>query len=329
MEAMTSQQVMPALCVRPDEQGHARPTRNPHPTRGQTRRDAASTRLEPHGTSGVARAITTGTATAPPPTRTAALALALTLIALLLPACKSPNVKTQASPYPNRVTFAVAPLRNESGSRQADGLRMADQLARQFELVQGVSVLPVNRAIEAMAALGLPTLTTADDAIRLREALDVDALVAGSITAYEPYDPPKLGLALDLYVDHRRQPGGAELTDLRKLVGAAVDEMSTPMNMPDTRRQPVSTVSGYYDAAAPDVRAQLQSYAKKRGQVDPDLADWHLHRLSIDLYSEFVTRLMSRKLLQAERLRLTGTLSDPDDDPDARANPTLRQANRP
>jgi hypothetical protein len=208
-----------------------------------------------------------------------------------------------SAPYGERQVWAVAPLRNESGSLHADGLKVADQLAQRLETVMGLDTLPVNRVLAAMQALQMQGVASTEDAIQLRGALGVDGLVAGTITAYDPYDPPKLGLAIELYVDPRRD--SFQATDVRKLVRAATDQMSLP-SKPQRPSQPVSVVSGFYDASDPAVQLKLRGYAEQRtGQdkADPPTG-WRLYQIDMDLYTEFVTYLVSQRLLRVEQQRL-------------------------
>ena len=198
-----------------------------------------------------------------------------------------------------RQVWAVAPLRNESGSLHADGLILADHLARQLETAPGVDVLPVNRTLAAMRAMRMPAPTSRKDALKLLYTLGVDALVVGTISAYDPYDPPKLGLALELYVS--RQRSGQPDVDVRELVSAPVD--GGEVSRREVRRQPVCVVSAVFDASDSEVERTLNEYATSRSRPD-DTAAPRLHRISMDLFSKFVSHVMSLRLLEAESRRL-------------------------
>lgn len=217
------------------------------------------------------------------------------------------------APYEDRQVWAVAPLMNESGSRHADGVRLADKLARQLETASPLTVEPVNRVLDAMDALDMGEVTSPGEAELLRQTLGVDALVVGMVTAYEPYDPPKLGLALELYTGPL--PGPNVSLDLRELSRAATDEESRP-ELPDpVGGGPASAVSAFFDAADPQVREQLRTYGTQRGVEAHGTRDWRLYRISMDLYSEFVSYEMSSQLLEAEARRLDGS-TERDNEPD-------------
>jgi len=208
-----------------------------------------------------------------------------------------------SAPYGDRQVWAVVPLRNESGSLHADGLKAADQLAQRLETVMGLDTVPVNRVLAAMQSLQMSGVNDAKDVVELRTVLGVDALVVGTLTAYDPYDPPKLGIAIELYFDPQRL--SAQATNLRDLVRAGVDDI-TPPEQTNKPRRPVSVVSGFYDASDPAVHEKLMTYAATRGdqdEHDPERS-WRLYQIDMDLYTEFVTYLVSKELLRVEQDRL-------------------------
>ncbi len=216
------------------------------------------------------------------------------------------------SPYQQGRVWAVAPLRNESGSLQADGLAMADRLQRQLENATNIDVLPVNRVLRAMELLEMPFVETPADAARLMQTLGCDGLIIGTITAYDPYDPPKLGLSIELFDGGRAQ--SLDDLDVRQLTRAATGDQTHPYatgsSRPMSRHEGVASgVSAFFDAASGDVRNKLQVYGGNRGGPDWHPEGWHRYRISMDLYSEFVTYVMSWRLLHAEKRRLAQHIS--------------------
>lgn len=245
----------------------------------------------------------------------------LTLVAVMSWGCTLQKAQNHAEPLPSayavRRVWAVAPLRNESGSLHADGLNFADQLARSLENAPNVDVMPVNRTLAAMEALKMPALRTSADVLQVLKTMGADALVVGTITAYDPYDPPKFGVQLELFEAPPRQ--SHQSMDLRKLSSASTGSGSS-MTMPKPPT-PVSAASVYLDASDPQVREELKRYAYQRGAdakspsglkrwttdygvTPPDHEGWHIYRISMDLYSEFASYIVSRQLMQAEQHRL-------------------------
>jgi len=230
--------------------------------------------------------------------------LFLAVVAVPLVGCQRPMVeRVIEAPYGERQIWAIAPLRNETGSLHPDGLVMADQLARTFEQVEGIDVVPVNRVLEAMDALQMTGVRTREDAIRLREALAVDALVVGSMTQYDPYDPPKFGLALDLYA-WPNDPAGNGL-DIRGLSwaptsdGAGINRRT--LTRPD---QPVTSVSGYFDAAGIGTKQLIDNYAYGRGATNNILHERRLYTINMNLFQEFVGHEVASQLIWAEWQRM-------------------------
>ncbi len=232
----------------------------------------------------------------------ALLAMAM-LAASGMPGC---SVSSQRSPqlqgpYETRQLFAVAPLINESGSAYADGVRLADRLSEQLTVAGQIDTIPVNRVLLAMERLGLAAVTSKSQALQLRQALGVDGLLVGTVTGYDPYDPPKLGLNVELYLDPKHE---SARFDIRKLSRAASDRDFRSEGYAATD-QPVTTLSTFFDAAAPDIQDAMHRYAVHRG-VDyaATSADTRLYRISADLYADFVANEVCRRLLLAESARL-------------------------
>ncbi|MBL9032329.1 MAG: hypothetical protein JNM80_11580 [Phycisphaerae bacterium] len=200
------------------------------------------------------------------------------------------------------VLWAVAPLRNESGTTSADALAITDKVVAAAAQVRGVSALPLNRTIAAMRALGMSELKSPADAKRLAGELGADVIVVGSITAYDPYDPPKLGLALALYT----RPGPAErrgqgALDPRKLTYQPTDYRYFPRST--TPDAPGAVVSEYFDGRNHQVLMDVKSYST--GRHDPDAGiGWRRYLASMDLFCDFGSWQTVKRLLDHEWLRL-------------------------
>lgn len=226
----------------------------------------------------------------------------LAVAVLLVGGCISTRTESRQSPsqtpFEKRQVWAVMPIRNESGSLNADGLLVADQLARHFENVPNLDMLSVNRVLAQMESLGMEAVSRPADAMMLLKSLGVDGLVVGVVTSYDPYDPPKLGLTLELYAIPQ---GGKAPLDVKALSSAAVSG-SGRFSPSISIRQPVATAGGFFDAADPPTREALGAYATDRGPKPNDHAP-RLHRINMDLFSEFVCYVMSRRILYAQTQR--------------------------
>lgn len=230
--------------------------------------------------------------------------LILAAAIVVLVGCQRPVVhRTIEAPYGERQVWAVAPLSNESGSRYADGLAMADELSRVLEQVVGIDVIPLNRVLAAMDGLKIPGVDSREDAIRLREALGVDALVVGTMTHYDAYDPPKLGLALDLYT--WPADGGEKTLDIRGLSWApTADKAGVRRNTLYRPDQPVTTVSGFFDAAGVGTKELIDDYAYGRGTTPNALHERRLYTINMNLFQQFVSHEMGSQVIWAEWERM-------------------------
>lgn len=208
---------------------------------------------------------------------------------------------TLQSPYSverGEVIIAVAPPSNESGVSTVDVLVVGDELVAAVSEAHGLSAIPMNRTLAAMSAKGLAGIRTPREAKVLADALGVDGVIVGSVTAYDPYDPPKLGLALGLFMRDERD---AISLDPKELSAAYTDQAGR--NRTSFEERPSSTVVEHLDAANHEVLIELKEYAK--GRHDPKSAlTWRRYTASMDLYTQFVAYQCVKRLLQEEHARL-------------------------
>lgn len=216
---------------------------------------------------------------------------------------RGPTVQLPPSPYSGggSAILAIAPLRNESGTSAADELGLTDMLAEQFQTVPGFIVLPTNRTLAAMGALGLGAVDSPAQAMALGQALGADALVIGTITAWDPYDPPRLGLTVALYSRTDRagaqRPSAVNPAELRR----AARDASPAVEW--TSAGPSSIVPLMLDASDGATRERVRRYAE--GRYDPVSAlGWRRYTASMRLFSKFACFEAAERLIDMERSRL-------------------------
>ncbi len=192
------------------------------------------------------------------------------------------------SPYKGVRTLAVAPAINQSGSRDFDVLTVSDSLFEEMQQVGGLNVLPLNKTLAAMQKLGIRTIDTSQMAQKVAEFLGVDGLVIPAVTAYDPYNPPKVGMILQMYTP-------------RHVVNADASGGGTVVS----ERQPVSQVSAVFNASNQTVLRELRDFAEGRTQHDSALQD-EKFLMDADAYTRFVCHAMVRRLMEVERARLAG-----------------------
>ncbi len=199
------------------------------------------------------------------------------------------------SPFVGERVWAVAPLMNQSGVSTIDVLHMSDAFVIEVDGVQGISCLPLNRTLAAMQGLGLEQISTDADARALMRVLQVEGLFVGTITAYSPYQPLKLGIAAQAYTNDRAAATTASVTELTMSMGD-----SGAASAPGTNRMgPSSQTSRVYDANNHDVLMRLGQYAAGRSDPKSGLRQ-QIYVTTMDAYTRFVAFDVVGSLLASE-----------------------------
>jgi len=112
------------------------------------------------------------------------------------------------NPVDSITTVAVVPFFNLSQERTVDGRRFAMAYFSELQKIPGFQVLPVGVTEQALESNQLE-LSQPSDVLKLAEILNVDAVAVGSVTEYEPYYPPKIGMQVTWYSPNPKlfQPG--------------------------------------------------------------------------------------------------------------------------
>jgi len=201
-------------------------------------------------------------------------------------------------PYARPQLWAVAPPINESGVSIVQTDHVADLLTEEAQRAPGINVIPVNRVIAAMNQLSISAVHSVGDARALMGLLGLDGILIGTVTAYDPYRPPKLGMALELHVftPHRQRYWG----DPNDLVRSPTGEPSANTNITPN---PVAQVAGIFDAEHTDTQELLESYAKNYPVPQSAYGD-DIYLVRMDLYTQFVCHQLINELLRAEQARI-------------------------
>lgn len=230
--------------------------------------------------------------------------LALGMLALCASCALEPNYEPLVSPYApdRRVTIAVAPLINESGTTVLDEIEVADAIANTIQSIDGMSVIPLNRTIAAMRSLGLNRVLDPEESVRLARRLGADGIVVGTITAWQPYDPPQIGMNLALFASSEALRSRA----VPEIDPRALTSAQREFRLPESweRDPPVSTVSDFLDAREPRVLDAVTRYARLRDDP-PHALGTRQYTANMKLYATFVSHELVSRLLDLESARLT------------------------
>jgi len=198
-------------------------------------------------------------------------------------------------PGARRQAWAVAPVINLSGQRQVDPLLQADLLYQQLQQVQGVTAIPVNRVAEVYAKLRIEKVESEEQAALVCNLLGCDGLVVGTVTLYDPYNPPKVGASLQVL-----RPGDfsrAANVDVRDLARRASPDENASL----PKRGSFVQVAGMFDSANGSVRARLFHYAGGRNDPVGPYGEME-YLMDADRYCGFVYFALLEELLQKPQL---------------------------
>ena len=160
--------------------------------------------------------------------------------------------------------------------------------------MQGVTVVPVDRVVAVYQALRIAQIQSEDQAKAVCQALGLDGLLVPTVTAYDPYNPPKFAVALQLFEPKAQAARQMSASELASQAAPAVGS-------DEPRKVNFLQVVGSYDAANGSVRQSLQAYAK--GRYDPNSplggAEYYL---SMDRYCGFCYHDLLRQLFEQSQL---------------------------
>jgi hypothetical protein len=223
------------------------------------------------------------------------MAMATTLLA----GCMGPQPKPYGEerkmflPGEKRLVWAVAPAVNLSGESHVDPLLNSDIVYQELQQVDGLTVVPVNRVAEVYASLKIDKIQSEAQAYAVCDLLGCDGLVVPTITVYDPYNPPKLGASLQLFL----KPGAIEKTlpevDPRELERSpTVANQPLPMQRPQRLMQAV----GMFDSADGTIRREAEAYSVGRSDPNGPMAPNEVY-LSMDRYCGFVYHQLIAELI--------------------------------
>lgn len=200
--------------------------------------------------------------------------------------------------------WAVAPVINLSGERGVDPLLQADLVFHQLQAIKGLTVVPVNRVVEVYAALGISGIETEQQAAQVCQLLGADALVVTSVTVFDPYNPPKLGAAMQLFSRTGRFGSGSDAVNPHDLARSAGEtpESGEPDDGSMPRNPNLVQAVGMFDAANGSVLQQVKIYAAGRYDPQSPMGDRE-YLLSMDRYCGFVYHQLIADVLNSPALR--------------------------
>ncbi|MEM7621949.1 MAG: hypothetical protein AAF235_01960 [Planctomycetota bacterium] len=241
--------------------------------------------------------------------------LALALVASVFSLCLSTGCSLRkqsglvtpgvlVSPYDTSggdVLWAVVPPANETGTAVVDPLRVGDQIVAAVSEIRGMQAIPMNRTILAMRSAEITRVSNPAEARDLARMLGADGVVVPSVTAYDPYDPPVMGLTLALFDRPGFLEPKADLLDNPRLFAIQATD-ATLTELTGFEGQPAAVASRHLDARNHEVLLRIGRYADGRTQPGRALGT-RVHLQDMQLYEKFTAHTVVGDLLDQEWLR--------------------------
>ena len=240
-----------------------------------------------------------------------ALFLALTSALAVLTGCfgekptpPPPLEYTLFSPYEGAQVVAIAPAINVSGSKDFDPLVVSDTMFGELQQVGGLTVLPVNKTIAMMQTMKIRSIDSPETAAKIAAAMHADAILLISITAYDPYIPPTVGMTVQLYTVKDPEEAPVSVVEARRADGSPLTPPAAPLPGGPSHHLAAS-ISAVFNASNQTVRQELKDFAAGRFNYDSQLRDERFI-MDSDAYMRFVCHAMVRRLIEVERDRVAG-----------------------
>jgi hypothetical protein len=188
---------------------------------------------------------------------------------------------------------------NLSGSTDFDPVAVGDIMASEMTLVDGLRVVGVNRVLAMMAEMGLRELRSPQEVFELINHLGVDGLLVFAVTEYDPYSPPVVGMAAQLYlVADRPAPKVFDPLSTSRSAVAEAETASAPQVSPSAE------VQRTFNGASDTVAAELRDFARSR-RADRSPYAWRKYLASQQHFLRFccstVARDLARQVREARR----------------------------
>ena len=211
--------------------------------------------------------------------------VALPLVGCAKPDCRRVRI---ANPRLGTMRVAVAPALDFTGSRSFDPIAVAELMASELSDVEGFEVLPVSRVLAVLVRQGRERVESPAHALDIAEELNADGILVFGVTEYDPYRPPVVGIAAQLY--RRRPVAGVDP------VPVADGPPSVPVRPVATADVPVAQTSRVFNAAHEHVVNEVKRYAEDRNEQNSPFG-WKVYTASQRNYLRFCCSATIKRLM--------------------------------
>lgn len=174
------------------------------------------------------------------------------------------------NPFPQLSRVAVLPFYNQSTDPTVNQTEFALAYASELQNIPGFEVMPVGVVEQTLAAHKIK-IDGATDFQKLAQKLGVDAVVVGSITDFNEYYPPRLGMAVSWYAAN---PGFHPIPPGYGLPWGTTEEEFIPNDMVREAefalaREQLKTQTPDYEGANPEAKKTREKKTAQGSKVMP------------------------------------------------------------
>ena len=224
---------------------------------------------------------------------------ALPVLVSMITGCSSgPKMPTVLqAPYDSERVWAVIPFANESGVSAVDANMVADRFVAEVEQVDGLRCLPLIRSLAVMQQLGISKISDVRQVYTLMRAMQVDGVLIGTVTDWDPYKPLRFGAAVEVIT--AASEGAAKPLDLKDVTMPTADSRVDI----DGALVAISQASRLFDGRNNETLRELDVYGAGRADASSALGS-RVYEQRIDLFMRFGAYVLVRDLLEQEAARL-------------------------
>lgn len=187
------------------------------------------------------------------------------LVLALIAGCRDVDPEPQRMAGETR-QVAILPFVDETGRAGFDGDEFGEILANEFVKTRGVRVIrPAH-----LKSLG-DKIESVGDALRVARKLGADTVLACAVTDYDPYDPPRIGVHVQVL---RTEPRTLSTRDLDVLLQSASWKKGPLPLTRDHAAHAVTAFEAIYDAREAATRSKVEAAAVRPSEVYAVQSRW-------------------------------------------------------
>lgn len=204
--------------------------------------------------------------------------------------CQQPRPESMLADAGLEMTLAVAPALNHSGASDFDPIRAAEIMTSELGQFDGVKTISMARVLAQLDEHGMTRVESPSEALEIAERLGADGIIVFAVTEFDPYDPPVIGIAAQIYGHGSDAPWFDPVDTSRQ---ASPPQIVTGSPMPRVEFQ--RTI----DARNDQVVKGIKAFAKRRNADDSPFG-WRKYLATQEDYLRFCSFTVLCELIRQE-----------------------------